>query len=236
MPTTNHSALLGGTEVPYVFERAKRRTIGLIVGPQGLVVRAPRWTPIEEVHAVLHEKARWIVRKLDEVRVRHSTQEADRIVWCDGASLPLLGQFLSVQLGASTATQRSGELLQVALPAGASAQQIGQAIATWMQRQAIEHFTQRLNYFAPLLGVQWHKLALSNARTRWGSAKVDGSIRLNWRLMHLAPDVVDYVVVHELSHLRVMNHSPRFWAVVASVLPNYQHLRRSLTTNPGPRW
>ena len=87
---------------------------------------------------------------------------------------------------------------------------------------------QRLNHFAPLLGVQWRSLSLGTARTRWGSARADGSIRLNVGLIRVAPALVDYVVVHELSHLREMNHSPRFWAIVASVLPNHADLRKLL--------
>ena len=110
------------------------------------------------------------------------------------------------------------------------------AVHAWMLCQARVHFSARLDHFAPLLGVQWRQLALTNARTRWGSAKADGSIRLHWRLLHCAPAVLDYVVVHELAHLRVMDHSPRFWATVASVLPDHAALRRRLRSADIPRW
>ena len=76
--------------------------------------------------------------------------------------------------------------------------------------------------------MRWTRLRLSSANTRWGSARADGSIRLNWRLMHYRPAIIDYVVAHELSHLRVMDHSPRFWDTVATVVPDYAALRRSL--------
>ena len=102
------------------------------------------------------------------------------------------------------------------------------AVQAWLMRQAKRVFQERLDHFAPLLGVQWNKLALSNAGTRWGSARVDGSIRLNWRLIHLRLSVLDYVVAHELAHLREMNHSPRFWDVVRSVLPDFEQARGSL--------
>lgn len=95
-------------------------------------------------------------------------------------------------------------------------------------RQAKAHFTSRLDHFAPLLRVQWKRLSLSNASTRWGSARIDGAIRLNWRLIHCSPAVVDYVVAHELSHLRVMDHSAQFWQTVESVVPDYAHLRNQL--------
>ncbi len=103
-------------------------------------------------------------------------------------------------------------------------------------RQAQQLFTERLHHFAPQLGVQWRKLSLSSAGTRWGSATSDGAIRLNWRLIHFRRSVIDYVVVHELSHLRVMDHSPRFWDTVRSVVPDYQDLRGELRDEALPRW
>jgi predicted metal-dependent hydrolase len=103
-------------------------------------------------------------------------------------------------------------------------------------RQARRIFLERLNHFAPRLGVQWRRLALSNAGTRWGSASADGSIRLNWRLIHFRQSIIDYVVAHELSHLRVMNHSPRFWDTVRTVVPDYTELRGQLKEEALPRW
>ena len=103
-------------------------------------------------------------------------------------------------------------------------------------RQAKRIFTERLNHFAPQLGVQWRKLSLSSAGTRWGSASADGSIRLNWRLVHFRLSVVDYVVAHELSHLRVMDHSPRFWDTVSTVVPDYAELRGQLRDDAIPQW
>ena len=102
------------------------------------------------------------------------------------------------------------------------------AAQAWLMRQAQGNFVQRLDHFAPLLGVRHTRLRLSSAGTRWGSASADGSIRLNWRLIHLHQDLIDYVVVHELSHLRHMDHSPQFWAVVASVMPDHAERRRAL--------
>ena len=103
-------------------------------------------------------------------------------------------------------------------------------------RQARRIFMQRLDHFAPLLQVQWRKLSLSSAGTRWGSASADGSIRLNWRLVHFSQSAIDYVVAHELSHLRVMDHSPRFWDTVATVMPDYARVRAELKDDRLPRW
>ena len=106
----------------------------------------------------------------------------------------------------------------------------------WLMRQAKRIFIERLDHFAPQLGVAWKKLSLSNASTRWGSASADGAIRLHWRLVHFRMPVIDYVVAHELSHLRVMDHSPRFWDTVATVLPDYAQLRGELRDEAIPDW
>jgi hypothetical protein len=126
--------------------------------------------------------------------------------------------------------------LRVGLPKTATPEQIRDAVQAWLMRQAREHFLQRLDHFAPLLQVQWRKLSLSSAGTRWGSARTDGAIRLNWRLVHFRPAVIDYVVAHELSHLRVMDHSARFWDTVRSVVPDYAELRGQLKDDAIPKW
>ncbi len=253
-PHANRAVHLDNAVVSYLFQRAKRRSIGFVVGPDGLVVRAPRWTPVAEVEAALREKAQWITRKLDESRQRQTRQHEARINWCDGVVLPLLGEPLQVQLDpdhafgavgaqldskeASAPGDGNGALrtLRVGLPKAATPEQIRDAVQAWLMRHAREHFQRRLDHFAVLLGVRWRKLGLSSAGTRWGSARVDGSIRLNWRLIHLRPAVIDYVVAHELSHLRVMDHSPRFWETVSSVVPDYASLRGQLKDDAVPRW
>ena len=118
--------------------------------------------------------------------------------------------------------------LDVALPADAPEAQWQAAVLRWLQTLARRHFTARLDQLAPVLGVRWSRLSLTNARTRWGSASSDGSIRLHWRLMQLAPELADYVIVHELAHLHEMNHSPRFWAIVAAAMPDYQRHQQAL--------
>lgn len=240
-PRANREVRLADAVVAYAFERAKRRTIGFVVGPDGLVVRAPKWTPIFEVEAALQGKAAWIIRKLGETRERQSRRDGARIQWCDGATLPFLGGQITVALDpghsfAAAGAQLDAQLLRVGLPKSASPEQIRDAVQAWLMRQAQANFKQRLDHFAPLLQVQWRRLSLSNAGTRWGSARTDGAIRLNWRLIHFRQSVIDYVVAHELSHLRVMDHSPRFWDTVRTVVPDYATLRGQLKDDAIPRW
>ena len=256
-PRANREAQLSGAVVAYEFRRGKRRTIGFAVGPAGLVVSAPKWVPLHEVDAALREKSGWVVKKLGEARERQGRLESNRIEWKDGATLPFLGERVVIVLDPRHAFGEVGAVLQsdtgvgaqnaalpgaprlslrLGLPLGATPAQIRDAVQAWLMRQARRIFLERLNHFAPRLGVQWRRLALSNAGTRWGSASADGSIRLNWRLIHFRQPIIDYVVAHELSHLRVMNHSPRFWDTVRTVVPDYTELRGQLKEEALPRW
>lgn len=246
-PRATRELMLGNARVAYEFTRGKRGTIGFIVGAEGLSVRAPRWVTLRDVDAAVKEKAGWILRKLAETQQRHARLEAARIDWKDGVSFPFLGEPVMVRLdphhrfegvGAvlDASTGEGPRVLRLALANNASPAQIRDAAQAWLMRQGRRIFTERLNYFAPRLGVAWHKLSLSNASTRWGSASADGTIRLHWRLVHFRLPVVDYVVAHELSHLRVMDHSPRFWETVESVVPDYGALRQQLKDQPVPKW
>jgi predicted metal-dependent hydrolase len=250
-PQANREVLLGKVLVGYHFRRGKRRNIGFVVGPEGLTVSAPRWVPLAEVDDALKEKARWITAKLEQVRARGDRIEASRIEWKDGAVVPFLGEDVIVVLDPRHAFSESGAVLNtdgealpgvprttlhVGLSHTASPAQIRDAVQAWLMRQAKRIFTQRLDHYAPLLGVQWQRLSLSSAGTLWGTARQDGSIRLNWRLVHFRMAVIDYVVAHELSHLRVMDHSPRFWETVRSVVPDYAQLRGQLKDEALPPW
>ena len=124
--------------------------------------------------------------------------------------------------------------LHLGLPQSATQDQIRELVQAWLQRQARRVFEERCAHFAPKLGVRVRRLSLSSAATRWGSASADGSVRLNWRLIHFALPVIDYVVTHELAHLREMNHSPAFWEVVRSVLPDFERSRGALRSEVLP--
>lgn len=246
-PHATREAVLGHARFGYEFTRGKRRTIGFVVGAEGLSVRAPRWVTLRDVDAAVQEKADWIVRKLAESQERHARVEASRIEWKDGATFPFLGEPVVVQLDPRHGFKGIGAVLEAEVDANgsrtlrlavannANPDQIRDAAQAWLTRQARRLFTERLDAYAPKLGVRWKKLSLSNAATRWGSASSDGSIRLNWRLIHFRLPVIDYVVAHELSHLRVMDHSQRFWDTVESVVPDYLQLRRHLKDESIPR-
>lgn len=242
-PQANKDIDLLGVRVSYFFIRAKRKSIAMRVCEAGLEVRAPRFCLIGEVQSALHARAEWILNQLKATHQRMLQQQQQAIVWSSGGRVPFLGSMLTLRLlpehdhagpEARCTTPwhaldegQTPDLL-VPLPAKATPDQVRDSVQAWLMGQARSVFAQRLDYFAPQLNVQWHELKLSSAKSRWGSASRDGRIRLNWRLIHGPLAFTDYVVVHELSHLREMNHSPRFWQTVASVLPDYVEPHRAL--------
>ncbi len=264
-PMASQQTRLQGHLVGYELQRSRRRSITFSVSPAGLSVRAPSGMALATIEDAVQEKSRWIVAKIGGMLERQKQIAAQRVVWQDGAELAYLGQTLQVRLTTNPATslparhaakgiasltptdapvqptaeqarQTAQWTLLLALPPTASAAHIRDATQAWLMRQATQLYTERMDHFAAQLGVTWRKMGLSGAATRWGSAKADGSIRLHWRLIQLTPHVIDYVVAHELSHLRELNHSPRFWATVASVLPDYEVPRRQLKAAVLPLW
>jgi predicted metal-dependent hydrolase len=241
-PQATRQLRLAGHDVAYAFVRARRRSIGMVVGPEGLSVRAPRWVSLREVEAALHERAAWIVEHLAGQRERAARAREHDEQWCDGGTLRVLGAPVKLVLDASIrgcvaswvpgVPPPPGATLRVNPPARRGAT-FRTTIEAWLQARAATVFAQRCTHFAPVLEVQVRRISLSGARTRWGSAGIDGSIRLNWRLMHHPMDCVDYVVVHELAHLRHMNHGPAFWRLVESVIPDHRALRKRLRDDAG---
>lgn len=240
-PLANREIQLSTCAVAYHFTLARRRSIGLRVTEDGLEVRAPRYCLLADVQRVLQERGAWIHEQLRRQQERRARVREARIVWAEGGEVPVLGQTLILkrrQAGAvgqpvSTDSETPG-VLWLSLPPQASEAQVRDAVQAWLKRWAHAHFSARLDHFAQVLGVRWLGLKLSSAKSRWGSADQRGQIRLNWRLIHASPALVDYVVVHELSHLREMNHSARFWDVVAEVMPDYRRRVSALNAWTAP--
>lgn len=232
---TTRSIELGERTVPYVLRRARRRTIGLSIDHNGLRVGAPQRATLREVESLILQHGEWIGRKLDEWRNRRPP-EALCIV--DGVQLPLLGSPLCIRLalGANRCVwnlQTAEQTLTLCLRTPSEAPRV---LEKALREKARTLFVERLAEYALRLGVDLPPLSLSAARTRWGSCSLRSGIRLNWRLIHFPPAVIDYVVVHELAHLLEMNHGTRFWAIVERLYPDYRNARQKLKLGACPRW
>jgi predicted metal-dependent hydrolase len=233
--TRLRSLTIGARTLHYALKRSARRSIGFAIDSTGLMITAPRWVTLADIETAITEKQRWIFAKLIEWQTRVEQRALPKVDWKDGAEVPYLGQPVRVKLGAPQgmlAFDADEAALQVPLPLQADPQQIKDRVQGWLQGEAKRVFGERLAIYAEKLGVNYRAYALPSAATRWGSCSSDGKIRLNWRLIHFPLSIIDYVVAHELAHLREMNHSPRFWQTVESIFPEFREARQTLKSHP----
>lgn len=215
---------LGTGFVEYRLVRAARRTVRVTIDADGLSVTAPLRAQVREVESFMRDKERWILGKLEEW-ARAPRARALRIE--GGALVPVRGEHLALELreaGRAAVRHEAGRLVVTA----PGPQRAARVLVRWLKSQALETLPPRAAHYAARLGLPAPRVALSNARSQWGVCVEDGRIRLNWRLVHLAPELADYVVAHEVAHLVEMNHSKRFWTVVASLYPAWRDARERL--------
>lgn len=223
---TRRLVQLGTRVVEFRFARSRRRTIGISIDADGLAVAAPYFAPWLEVERFLLEKSRWILKKLDEWS---KAARPVRIAGAHGESIPMHGRLLTLDLSEGAKRfEVTGEQLVVQLRRPHERPRVRAELVRWLKLHALETLAPRVAHYAGLAGRPLPRLAVSNARTQWGVCTQDGRIRLSWRLVHVAPDLADYVVAHEVAHLIELNHSPRFWAVVERLYPDFRAARRSL--------
>jgi len=221
---------LGADSLHYRLRRMRRRSIGFVIDDAGLTISAPRWVALRDIEAAIREKERWIRAKLVEWREWRARRKLPTVRFADGGQLPFLGSEVVLRLGrAPDVTQllqrHPSPELWIALPADAGEQQVRDAVQSWLQAEARRVLGQRLAMLAERIDVKPRSWTISSARSQWGSCTHDGRIRLSWRLVHFALPVIDYVVAHELAHLKELNHSPRFWRAVAELLPGFEAAR-----------
>ncbi len=225
-PREPRHAPVGQPPIRYTLRRARRRSIGFTIDDRGLTVAAPRWVSVAEIEAAIAEKERWIRRKLAEYREWQARQPLRRVHFGDGGQLLVLGAPVTLRLRPDVErTQRVGAELHLALPPHAGEPQVRDAVHAWLKAEARRILGERLRVLAARQPRQPRSWSLSSARSQWGACTHDGHIRLNWRLVHFSPSVIDYVVAHELAHLRELNHSARFWQAVGELLPGFESAR-----------
>ena len=208
--------------------RSKRKTLSLIVETDGtLTVRAPVRMNETDIRSFIDLKAGWIKRKQAEARKAAPVEHR----YLDGETFPYLGKQVPLRLvpdaRPALVMDRVFKLSRQAQPKAAS------VFEAWYKKQARAVLTERVDFYARKYGFNVEKVRVSSARTRWGSCSAKKTLSFTWRLVMAPPDVVDYVVVHELCHLRELNHSKAFWAQVEAILPGYRGQRKWLKVNGG---
>lgn len=219
---------LAGKPVTYTLKRTgRRRSIGLRIDDRGLTVAMPMRASEKWLLSVLQERATWVVEKLENWQSNKRAPQQ----WADGETILYRGENFTLRIipGLFDAPpQLRGTQLLIHLSDADSPVMIEKAVMKWYRRDALHLFSECIEHFAPLMNVSPREVKLSSARTQWGSCTTRGTVRLNWQLIKMPLDLIDYVVVHELAHLREMNHSAAFWSVVEAVCPDYMERRRQL--------
>ena len=224
---------LGGVAIPYALYRVRaRKRLSILVNHAGEVeVRGPARTAIRHAESFLRENEAWILNRLQQARERLAVRPALE----DGASLPLLDGVLTLRLKGAhggAVRQVGGELW---LPGeGLDVGMQTALLEGWYRERARRHLAARLDHWSAVMGVTYGRLAIRAQKTRWGSCSSKGNINLNWRLLFAPSAVADYVVVHELCHLRHPDHSPDFWGLVAHHVPDHRALRDRLRAVRSP--
>lgn len=204
--------------------RAKRRTIALILERDGsLTVRAPRRATLQDIHGFITEKTDWIIRSREKIKsvIPHPKKE-----YVDGERFLFIGTEYELRL---VPPQRPVLKFDGGFTLSTSARERGEAAFTkWYKSQAMSVFSKRVHHYATLHGFEPKQVKVNSAKTRWGSCTSTGTINFTWRLVMAPLEVIDYVVIHELVHLRVKNHSQKFWRAVEQLCPEYKSHRRWL--------
>jgi predicted metal-dependent hydrolase len=232
----------GDQTVGFVLLRSRRRSIGFVIGDEGLRVTAPNWVTLGQIDAAVIEKMPWILSKLKDWQARKEQLALSHTRWQSGGELPYMGCKIVLKSGVpgphiqtgSTYFEGdpdapvAGQCLWLPLPTDADSNRIRDMAQAWLQSRARVFFDHRIKHYLDKTGLQIRQWRLSSAATRWGSCTSDGNIMLNWRLIHFSPIVIDYVIAHEIAHLREMNHSQDFWSEVEQLFPDYQNVRKML--------
>jgi hypothetical protein len=208
--------------------RTKRKSIALIVEPNGrLVVRAPMRISDADIKHLVKQKERWIREK--QKRVKDKSTQSKPKVYMDREEFLYLGKSYNLKIVAdlnpALVLSQKFYLSRRALPKAES------VFTKWYREQARAVISERVKLYATRHGFKYRKIRITSARTRWGSCSSMGNLNFTWRLVMAPPEVIDYVVVHELAHLRVSNHSKEFWNQVEHIMPDYKQRLRWLKEN-----
>jgi predicted metal-dependent hydrolase len=213
-------------------DRARRARIN--VSADGVEVVVPRRMALRQVVPFVEEKRPWIERTLRRIR---EAEEAAAVRLADGGQVPYLGRSLSLGVRVEPGRVRShvalrGDTLRVAV-GSPEAGAVRAALEAWYRRRARLEVEPRLDAACKRAGTRYARLSIRAQRTRWASCSSTGAMSFNWRLLLAPPEILDYVVEHEVAHLEVLDHSPRFWRLLGSRSPAYREHERWLRRN-GP--
>jgi hypothetical protein len=207
--------------------RSRRRTIALVITPDGeLIVRAPIRAPVAMINEFVKEKRSWIQKKIGEIQQRpaatvYAYEEGETFLYM-GRAYPL--HIVKSENGAIERTDRLC-VCHTLMP------DIKNRMKRWYMQEAQREISARCMWFSMKTGHVPTTIRISDARQRWGSCTHKGGLNFSWRLIQAPPEIIDYVVVHELVHISQPDHSKKFWAKVREIMPDYERRREWLRQN-----
>lgn len=222
----------GGARIAYAILRSPRRhkTVEITVEASGeVVVAAPVHIADERIEAIVRRRAGWIMR-----HQRGATRALEQLPFENGGSLPYLGRSVRTWVRPGTVDRVGLRFhhwqLEITVPRGKPHRQsdVARAVQRWYGERALAYLERRVKVLAPRLGVSPSGVLVRDQRTRWASCSPQGVLRFNWRVITAPPALIDYVVAHELAHLRIRTHGPAYWAEVALLIPDHLERRRRL--------
>jgi len=223
---------LASGEVEVSIVRSSRRTVALYVQPGGtLLIRAPWYVPLRLLMQFADHKSSWIERQVN--RLKHVTPPGTPVTICDGGTVPFLGRELTVTVrhGSARRASRHEEMLMLTVTGDPVPEELTQLTESWYLREAKAYLPDRTRMLA---GKYSHLLPAPGAvsvrkmKRRWGTCHTGGAIWLNRELMKKSPDLIDYVIIHELCHLVHHNHGREYYELLGQILPGFRELRKRL--------
>ncbi|MDF2988876.1 MAG: putative metal-dependent hydrolase [Eubacterium sp.] len=230
------SIILGGRELKYTLKRTNRRSIGISIDKTGFVtVAGPNGISEETVRELLREKASWILDKLSHFEAL-AARKGKAKEFAGDEEYPYLGKMFKLKIEIETSLKRpvfrlQENTLELYTKNTENTGMLKDYLKLWYVEQFKRIIEQRVGYFSKIMGVTPGKITVREQKTRWGSCSSRGNLNFNWKLIMARPEVLDYVVIHELCHMKEMNHSDRFWALVKELCPRYKEYRKWLKDN-----
>ena len=225
--------------IDYTIIRSRRKTIGISVSPdKGVRILAPVWASTRQLQDVVSIKAPWIFDKLIHMEEIQALKNSRK--FADGESLSFLGKEYKLhvirQPGVKSVTLDFNNVefivgVPSCIPDDEQSESIRNALLEWYKERAAETLAERVNIYSHNLTVKPSWLLVKDQKTRWGSCTRDNKININWKIIMAPQEIVDYLVVHELAHIKVRNHSALYWKLVESILPDCKTRRKWLKQN-----
>lgn len=227
------TVVAGTRRVEYTLIQSSRRDVLFQALPEaGLRVYAPKYLRLRDVDDMVRRRADQLLEMQRESEARLEANRRAHPV-ADGSPILIEGKrcVLRLRQGARRSGRLVGEEYQLTLPSPDSDPDVRAAIRATLSSVALKRIRERLDYYAPRVGKAPGRVAIREQKSRWGSCSRKGNLNFNWKLIMAPPQALDYVVVHELCHLHEFNHSPRFWALVAAQIPDYEVWKKWLKTH-----